>query len=53
MIELLDIPINTNEELNMALQRIENILEPLKHYITIESSRKKDVIKNTKVLWLI
>lgn len=53
MIGLIDLLVSTNEELNIALRRIENILGPLSQYITMENRRNKDIVKNKKALWLI
>lgn len=50
---LIELPVNTNEELNLALARIEQILRPLEPYISKNNLRKKDIVKNRRALWLI
>lgn len=43
MITLIDLPVDSSENLNVALQRVDALLEPLRPYVSKNNIRRKDI----------
>lgn len=49
---LIELSVNTNEELNIALHKVNNILRTLEPLCLSTSIKKKDIIRNKIILFL-